>query len=207
MKKYQGLKELIGVIAICVAIYIVSKQELPIRLLVIVIVLIAYGAYQLLVRLKKPAKEKLFDCVYERKIIAANSDEVVVEMELKHTLPFAPYPGLEVVDQFFPMGPDDDMDTHHFGAYHTGIINKVIWRYSKFDCECEPHKLDSKYSLGEELYHLYTQEWKFGIGLYEQQKKALEDYVESELQRLEGLPDSERKLKKLKHVKERMKRD
>lgn len=162
------LKWVFIVAAVIAACLYYDKQDVQTRLLIGIACLIAYQIWisekREIEKTKTAAKDKLYQIEYNKNIIAVDSDNVVATMELHHVLPFVPYPGLSVVDYKMPMPENSDKpDNHEFGEYYTGQITKVTYRYNRFVCEVEPHKLTAQNDLLEVLEAHYEYEWKLWL--------------------------------------------
>lgn len=92
-------------------------------------------------------------------IYSAKSDEYdLPEVRLKQkatniVLPFPPYVGMSVSDDFSPIDPSEwDKKDHEFGNFYSGQIEKVHWNNvsKSFDCEVTPLYLNNYTGMSEE---------------------------------------------------------
>ena len=161
------LKWIVAAIAFVVIYIYYDKQDFQTRCLLTIIGLQVFQMWTAEQRAKerlKAKREQLYQVEYEKKIIAADSDRIIATLELKHTLPFIPFPGLSVVDIKFPLPEDaEESENHDAGEYWTDEITAVTYRYSRFYCNVKPHKISSANDILEVLEMYYEHEWRMWL--------------------------------------------
>lgn len=198
---------LIATAAIAGLIYL-NNQNFETRMLLGIYALIVYLAYFANQRIEQLAKDKFYQCTFEKQIIAVDSEDAVADFEIKSKLPFPPFIGLEVVSCLNPIPEDsEDYDNHDFQAFYSGKITGVVWRYSKFVCRVEPHKMTAQNKLEEVIINHYQYAWELD-GLYFEEKKRVLDYIEHELSKLEDAADekADRRYGRLEIAKKKLQR-
>jgi hypothetical protein len=213
MNKLKALlKGLLVITAGIVFLIYLDNQNPEIRMLFGIFGLILYLAYLVDKRIdqltEQITKDKRYQCIFEKDIIAHDSDEVLAALSLQHSLPFVPYPGLAVVDDKNPATDETDYENHEFQAFYTGEISSVCWRYSKFVCQVEPHKMTPDNKLEAVIATHYGYEWELD-GLYFEARKALEIHLEElEKELADAPPDetAERKRHELEKIRKKLRR-
>lgn len=194
-----------GVLALLVY---VDSQNIETRMLFGIAALILYLAYLANQRINQFTKDKFYSCIFEKQVIAVDSDDVVASLEIKCKLPFVPFIGLEVVDCLNPMPEEcDDADKHDFQEFYSGKITRVVWRYSRFVCEVTPHKMSRKNKLEEIIIEHSQYAWKLD-GLFFREREIVLDYIEKSLSKFKDAEDAsaDRKRHRLEIAKKRLQR-
>ncbi len=209
MKKAKIILRNLALIAACIIAFVIfNNQDFQTRLLIGIYVLIVYVAYLAHGRIDQLEKEKLYHCIFEKDVIAADSDKAITSFVVQYKLPFAPYIGLEVGGELNPMMPEDfyDYDTHDFQQFYTGKITNVVWRNSRFACKVEPYKLNSEATIEEVIVAFCEHAWRID-GLYLiRGREALFRFIDTNLSKLEKLEDERSKNQRvrLERVKKKL---
>lgn len=201
------LKGLLVLIAIIIAIVFISNQDSETRLFYSLSALVIYVAWLGQQQLNKIAKEKRYSCTFQKNIVAAESDDVLATLEIKHSLPFIPFPGLSVKDDNNP--PTDetvDYDKHEYAEFFTGRIVSVCWRYNRFVCQVEPHKMAPANVLAAVIAIHYEYGWQLdGLHMvFSDIKKTMKSYIEEQEKKLADAKDDDEGAKKRRYELEKL---
>ncbi len=162
-------------------------QNFETRMLLGIYALIVYLAYFANQRIDQLAKDKFYLCTFEKQIIAADSDDELARFTVSYKLPFAPFIGLEVMGDAMPSETNEIPDDSYAdsGDFYTGKVISATWKYNKFICIVEPHKM-SRENIFEKVVMWYSEDaWKLSSYHY-QIKKQMLDYIDNKLLELQN---------------------
>ena len=156
---------------------------------------VGYSTYVIFKKFDETNKSNKYICFFRMDIYSAKSDgydRPEVRLKQKATnivLPFPPYIGMSVSDDFSAIDPLDlDTKDRDFGYFYSGKIEKVHWNNDSksFDCEVTPLYLNNYYTgmseekrLGAVIANHEQNGWKID-GYDPKAEKALEQWKAQE---------------------------
>ena len=195
MKKLKIiLRNLAFLIAGIVGLVVLDHQSFEKQMLTgmyVLVISVVYFFYFTNQRFNQLGKEKLYTCIFEKEVIAANSNQVITSFEVEYKLPFVPFIGLKVAGHLNPPAEDCDDDEgydddHDFQSFYTGKITSVVWRYSHFLCKVEPYKMQKNTTIEEVIIGHCADAWCVdGLYLIGGAREALSKYIDKNLSKLE----------------------
>jgi hypothetical protein len=198
MTKIKFALKLAPYAAVFVALLCINSQNVEIRMLLGIYALIICLTYYAYKYIEKINKDKLYPCVFKKKIIAADSDDELARFEVSYKLPFPPFIGLEVSGDVTPSETSQNSDVFDCEyvdsrEFYTGKIISTEWSYNKFTCIVEPHKMSRENIFEKVIIWHGKSAWK--LSPYDSDvKKHVLDYIDKkflELQNLQGDKEEE----------------